>query len=568
MEIMTTEEKIEHAKKDIRKAIQDYIAHTYEHGELDYVEDEFVDRLAEDSTYAKQGLRNLFRKSPAWNEELDALVINGNRTHDPDPEFITERLKVITVRACLKSNAEKRALIYKGIRFFSYSAHFEELYDSEYILDAVKEIAPNAYKPGKKMSRVCKAWCQALGVADETAGSKFQKEFAKVADEMNGRKIPFKLFVSLNPAHFLTMSNPKHDNRGSCLTSCHSLNSNDYEYNNGCSGYARDNTSFIVFTVDNPSVAETLNNRKTTRQIFAYQPGNGVLLQSRMYNTSGGTRGKAENSALYRDLIQREIAEAESSINLWNTYKVVEDGYGNLIKTGNGFGGYTDWEYSGFGARISIRKDVDGKRIVVGAQGLCIRCGEEISSGLCCGSCGSLSSQCEYCDESTYEELTPVFDGNGCQILVCPDCLEDHFTYCDICHEYHPNNCVSYVDGQNICNGCLEEACEKCDDCGEFHRRENMVEAYDEVGNQIYLCNDGYCTRNHTRCPECNRLVPDTWMNTVYLADGTTKEVCDDCIGNNENYVACQECGEYIEVCPDGTCPSCGAILVEKEETA
>ena len=43
-----------------------------------------------------------------------------------------------------------------------------------------------------------------------------------------------------------------------------------------------------TFTVADPADKETLNNRKTTRQVFAYKPGNGLLLQSRMYNTSGG----------------------------------------------------------------------------------------------------------------------------------------------------------------------------------------------------------------------------------------------------------------------------------------
>lgn len=72
------------------------------------------------------------------------------------------------------------------------------------------------------------------------------------------------------------MSNPKGDHRGTTLTSCHSFNSTEYEYNNGCTGYARDKVSFIAFTVADPADKETLNNRKTTRQVFAYKPGNGA----------------------------------------------------------------------------------------------------------------------------------------------------------------------------------------------------------------------------------------------------------------------------------------------------
>ena len=55
--------------------------------------------------------------------------------------------------------------IYDAIRFF-YDPNFEQ----EGIA-AIKQLAPKAYAPNKKKSRVFKALCQALGVADETAGS-------------------------------------------------------------------------------------------------------------------------------------------------------------------------------------------------------------------------------------------------------------------------------------------------------------------------------------------------------------------------------------------------------------
>ncbi len=149
--------------------------------------------------------------------------------------------------------------------------------------------------------------------------SELQSALKQLADNRR-KKIDFKLYVSLNPAHFITMSNPKDDKRGDTLTSCHSFNSTSYSYNNGCSGYARDEYTFITFVAADPSNPETLNNRKTMRQIFAYKPGNGLLLQSRLYNTSGGTYGAQEDSKLYRDLVQREISDLEGAPNLWQTY--------------------------------------------------------------------------------------------------------------------------------------------------------------------------------------------------------------------------------------------------------
>ncbi len=145
--------------------------------------------------------------------------------------------------------------------------------------------------------------------------------YAQIADEMPSHKIDFKLFVSLNTAHFITMSNPKHYDRGSTLTSCHSFNSTEYTNNNGCSGYARDHYTFIVFTVVDPENDETLNNRKNMRQIFCYKSGNGVLLHSRLYNDAGGTYREQAESKIYRDLGQREISALERQPNLLQTLK-------------------------------------------------------------------------------------------------------------------------------------------------------------------------------------------------------------------------------------------------------
>ena len=206
------------------------------------------------------------------------------------------------------------------------------------------------------------------------------------------------------------MSNPKGDHRGTTLTSCHSFNSTEYEYNNGCTGYARDKVSFIAFTVADPADKETLNNRKTTRQVFAYKPGNGLLLQSRMYNTSGGVYGASEDSKLYRDLIQREISMLENVPNLWKTYPTVGE-KSFCVERGDGFGGYPDWEYENFDGKVSIRADheEDFRSLVVGSYGLCVSCGCETSYGVYCEDCkdGRGGNYCECCEEYVDEEVIP-----------------------------------------------------------------------------------------------------------------------------------------------------------------
>lgn len=557
---MDMQEVISRAERNIRQALRDYGAHTSQTDVLEDVTDEFIYRLAADSSYAKQGLRELFSKSPVWNEELDALVINGTRTHDPDYDRI-HRLAMQILEKPFKSLDYSYNDILKAVCFFSNPDASER--DRESYIEAIKKLAPKAYTPTKKLSRVFKSLCVALGVADETAGSEFQRLYAQFADELSSKQIGFKLFVSINPAHFITMSNPKRDSRGATLTSCHSFNSTEYDYNNGCTGYARDETSFIVFTVADPTDPETLNNRKTTRQVFAYRPGSGLLLQSRMYNTAGGVYGAAADSKLYRDLVQREISALEDVPNLWKTYSSIGD-KADLVVAGDGFGGYQDWTYENFDGHISIRADCDEETVDpldIGTRGLCIVCGEETSAGVYCEDCGE-GNECDECG-GHYRELYDVRNSRGEWIQVCERCRDEYYTYCDECEEYWPNDCTTEVDGRYYCDDCLDECCERCDECDEWHRSDSMYDAYRE-GREVRVCSD--CRDEHYYgCDCCGDLHHYDDMRRVYRANGYEDFVCDDCA---DNYDCCPHCDELIEIKDDGTCPSCGAVIEEQEDEA
>ena len=474
---MDLKSKIEMNKKNIWQAVADYGAHTRDNYVLKDISEKFVSRLARDNAYAKEELRELFRKSPVWDEALDALAINGTRTHNPDYKRVQQLAEEILYPAQLNMDFEGISYMNEAIQFFSHPTQ-----DNSKAIDAMAKIAPNAYAPRKKHSRIFRAICEALGVADDTAGSKFQRLYAQFADEISSRKIDFKLYVSLNPAHFLTMSNPKGDKRGDTLTSCHSLNSTSYVYNNGCSGYARDDYPFIAFVAADPDVPETLNNRKTVRQIFAYQPGNGLLLQSRLYNTSGGVRGAHEDSKLYRDLIQRELAELEQAPNLWKTCNYFNNTKCSIF-VGVGFGGYADWFYREFDAKLSIRYDhaKDFEPFFIGTYGLCIQCGCEIDKNLYCDSCDDeyeveSSEQCEICNEY-FPETYPVRDRDGHEISVCINCRDRYYAYCEECDTYYPKDMITETaNGELVCPDCLARRFEKCEDCGKYFAKGTLKE--------------------------------------------------------------------------------------------
>lgn len=559
---MEMQQIIEQAQKNIWQAIDDYRRHTTQTDVLDDVEDVFVRELARDSSYAKQNLRELFSKSPVWDERIDALVINGTRTHNPDYDRIRSLAHEIL---WVPLHGEHGTMVEYAIELFSDPNQSEA--DKTMSIHCINQLAPKAYAPTKKLSRVFKSLCQALGVADETAGCEFQRLYAQFADELTSKKLGFKLYVSINPAHFLTMSNPKADKRGNTLTSCHSFNSTEYGYNNGCIGYARDEVSFIVFTVADPAQPETLNNRKTTRQIFAYRPGSGLLMQSRMYNTTGGVYGAAEDSKLYRDLVQREISMLENVPNLWNTFSSVKEGICDYVEEGDGFGGYADWTYENFDGHISFRKDCDRDEVEpleVGTYGLCIRCGCEHSDGLYCDDCKLGDCRCDECgDYYDEDDMYAVYNERGEQVYVCENCKDSYYIYCDRCGEYHHQDCMTEIDGQWYCDGCRDEYCEQCEDCDEWHVREDMYCVRDKRGNEIWVC--GECIDGYALCDCCEEYHPVDAISHAYKANGSEVYVCGDCI---DEFEICPHCGELVQACEDGTCPNCGAVINETEEEA
>ena len=476
----------EFMRNNIWTALDDYFRHADSDDVYENISEQFVERLATDSINSKRALRELFCKSQGWNENLQAIVINGTKTHNPDYTLVHDLAHSILYPAKIDADCDKLNLIERAVCFFARPNDKNDEY-----IDAINKLAPQAYAPRKKRSRIFKAICDSLGVTDLSAGSQFQHLFAQFADELSGKKIDFKLFVSINPCHFLTMSNPKRDNRGSTMVSCHSFNVLDCDYNCGCSGYARDDVTFIVFTASDPDNSETLNNRKTTRQLFMYKPQNGLLLQSRLYNTHGGTCGAQAESKLYRDLIQRELSELEGVPNLWLTEKYCDNKHSVYIRRGEGFGGYADWPHPDFDAKISIRNDHvnDFKTFTVGTYGLCICCGEKISNGLFCDDCDH--DDCELyqeCENYTSETLE-VFNHHGEVIRVCESCLDEHYRLCEHCHEYYPRDTLNVTgDDSRVCSQCIDEDYAVCDECDEYFLRGELSNFVNADGDTLLLC--------------------------------------------------------------------------------
>lgn len=71
-------------RDNIWTTLGDYFRHTDLNEVYDNISNVFVEKLTADSINSKQALRQLFRQSKGWNEQLQAIVINGTKTHNPD----------------------------------------------------------------------------------------------------------------------------------------------------------------------------------------------------------------------------------------------------------------------------------------------------------------------------------------------------------------------------------------------------------------------------------------------------------------------------------------------------
>ena len=506
------ESKEEQLERQIKEALSAYSRYA-EGGDrlnkIKNVSDEFVERLAKDAAENKSKLREMMRKSPAWDEGLDAWVINGNRTHEPDYEKISlwlSRLFCPIYDKKLGGDSEFAFSHHWWAILTFFSPGFEE--NKKEIIETLNGIDKKIYAEGKKKSKILRALLVHYGLWDDTAGSECQKLFALIADELVAKKINYKLYVSINPAHILTMSNPYRDRRGAMMVSCHSLNS-EYRYKNGCIGYARDCISFIVFTVKDDEDMDNLYTRKTSRQMFFYEPESGVLLQSRMYKAVGirgseygGINGYDELSTEYRHLIQKEIAYCEGVPNLWEKPRKYVDNELNIkFNSHYGFGGYADWNCRNFSPILSVRKDWDKekKTFTIGEYGLCFSCGDECREGLLCVDCDS-ENICDDCEgHYNRDDLFTAYDYYGNERTVCVNCLDDTYRQCAECDEFHDIDDMIWLENsaEYVCRDCRDRYYTRCDHCGQYVRNSDIDSAIDSDGLSLDICGDCSCEYYH-----------------------------------------------------------------------
>lgn len=511
----------------------------------------WIEQVAYETTRAKTALRSIFRnvkECGEWNEKTQRLCVSATTTRNPDRGRIIELFQKITAPYRLKlTTPEEVALLAQAGSFFT------GFQDDISCQAAVDTLAPGARRNGRKLSKIFNDFAKAIGVFSDVQVSRDKPEhvtsypylFAQLADELNGRKLAFKVYLSLNPADFVTASNPYTGMRSDTCISCHSLNRSDFSYSAGNVGYARDAVTFIVFTVADDDNPETFYTRKVTRQFFMYLAGNGVLLQSKLYPNGNDV----ETQALYRDLVQRAISEGEATVNLWATHALArKTDFGLIFHAAKGFGGYADWlEQPSFG-HISLSKvarEHGYRDFGIGAPGLCVFCGAETYGAWHYCEAHDDSEMCPHCGRRRHNEddgewvVTP----DGLEEWVCSSCLEAYYFFCEDCNRWHHESDMYRLgDDKWVCKECRDENYVQCGECGEWCYRSDAtgVDIYGSAEVVCQSCLDEY----YYQCAECGNFFREDTMNEAVAATDTNVHVCNACLDNY--YRQCDRCNRYV----------------------
>lgn len=329
----------------------------------------------------------------------------------------------------------------------------------------------------------------------------YDKRFAVFCDALTPIKTTRHTCISVNPIDYLLMSN------GNSWRSCHYIGDESGDagcYSSGTISYMLDKNSIIFYTIDAAFDGNEIERElKIQRQVFGYNDFQ--LLQSRLYPQCNDC-GATDTYTDIRNIMQKVFADCLDVPNRWIKKKVT-----NVVR-GSYATCYADWSCQGSLCSTSILRGKENEvlePIVLGAEPICINCGERHSyedsidhcndNRYCCEECGCYIDEDYICwigDYAYCEDCAAYCDCCGEYHLrdevrwvesdsryVCDDCIEEYYTYCDKCHEYVYNDNIMWIDELNmeICDCCLDEYYSRCDECGTW------------ISNDVYDRNNGLC---------------------------------------------------------------------------
>ena len=528
----------------------------------------------------KYRLRQIFRNSPNWNEEAQAIILKGEYNREIDRNIVLGFID--KMRNLLFGNVSEENLSRLWELRYVLTNDMSQFPDNESI-DKINRVFPEFnFHYGSKTSRIVdKIFKSDIYKADtykatelvpvrdsnnhlviengdyvltEREYKPYFREFSKFADAINPIKETRWVVISINFIDFLTMS---FFVKGA---SCHTIDKKNRRnrseayhgmYCGGTLSYALDSVSAIVYMLKddyNPETAEPVywnghpytgfcTQDKLLRQMIHYE-GN-VMIQGRLYpqENDGGT----DLYKTFREIEERVIAECIERPNIWKYTRGTCENR-NHCYTADGAHNYEDYFCYDTTGTCIIKSD-DGsykgneEPMEIGHVGIDINTGEEISGES--EYHGVLTETdvcvCCRCGEPLDEDDAIIIDGE----YYCRDCV----TWCEYHQEYEAfsDTDLTYIDNYGyVCDEGIEEMIQngdafRCERCGEVHRWSD--DGYFTTNGEWYCCDYCYENDGYVYCSENGELIERSCA--VYLNGDWYEE---------GSQVMCDFCGQLIDV--------------------
>lgn len=464
-----------------------------------------VKEIIKKSLKRKQPLLDLLSKHPNWNPEKLMIQFDEDysrqictaQVHD-FADWLYRYINKHDYCFWAEQTATKEYQIYEF--FYNLSEEFfnpemKEKIDKINALNDSYKLRTNM-KTSKAIGKICReeGWDKIEGDYKEDG---YNYQYAALCDCLSPIKTTRHTCISLNFVDFLLMSN------GDSWHSCHNIeDANDPGcYCSGTISYALDECSFVFYTVDASYSGNSIELQpKHQREIFGYNDE--VFVQSRLYPQSLDA-GAEQIYADIRAIVQKIIADCLEKPNLW--IKTTSD-VNEIVEQGEDATCYPDWESGNPGCKhcsistLKMRPPERTKRIILGAQPICIECGSyhDIDNSInCCNS----GRRCEKCGERI-EPDEERWVGDYCY---CADCT----VYCEDCGNYEVYDdaievCKTSRWGRAsyyVCEYCYNNGSyHKCSECGDMWREDDMDKT--EEGN--WYCPE--CNNGWFECEDCGCL--------------------------------------------------------------
>lgn len=408
---------------EIKKALEEYAKASHNQkfkNEVNRIGDYGLKALLDSALTHKAEIIDILRKSPKWREDklavIDEISIPRNFDKVKFDNLIEEFIDYIMDSGIRNKYDIPLRNILRGI-------------SGKFLTDTllVKNCLSDIYHEGEKPSRLLMKFCKELGANKEDW---FDKWYARISDMLSKRHIKRIVYLSVNPAHILTMSNPKHvENRS--LVSCQSLDNTDYCYRAGNSGLATDSSTMILFTVKEEKDEYT---NKKDRKLYHFDGIN--LLANRLYTSLGGIEGHSDLNDYFNDWVIHILSQSMGIGENWLERDSEEQ---NSFFPSSDYYGYTDYNYPDdneihlFSAQIENPHKEGGTE--TGSTSICLNCGRHINKGILCSTCAGTFT-CFECNRELPIAQRRILNISDSVEYICRECGRRFYNYNEETGEY------------------------------------------------------------------------------------------------------------------------------------